>query len=251
MKKTKIEIIKDVLIPIGVLVLALIVWQIAAAIAKAKTTPAITFVAIIDVFKQAVFWRSLGATFLRALIAFAVSFALAFVCAIIAGCNDIALRIFSPIITAVRSAPTMAIVLLFIITVTANVTTVLVGTLVLFPTFYAALLPVAKSVNKDLVELSLVCGASRLQRLRYVYLPTMAPAAIENGIAGLSLAIKLIVSAEVLAQTARSIGMMMQSARAYLEADRLLALTIIVVVVCIIIDGVGKSVFSAVAKKFN
>ena len=244
MKKHKREIIKDVLIPIGVLVAALVIWQSAAWITSAKVTPVVTFSAIFEVLKESVFWRSFGATLLRALIAFAVSFVLAFIFAILAAYSDVVSRIFSPIITALRSVPTMAIVLVFILTVSANVTTILVGMLVLFPTFYAALLPAAKGISKDLVEISLVCGASKLQRFRYVYLPSMGPAAAENGIAGLSLAIKLIVSAEVLAQTAKSIGMMMQTARAYLELERLLALTILVVMVCIIIDAVGKAVLS-------
>lgn len=243
MKKHKREILKDVLIPIGVLVVAIGIWQAAAWITSAKVTPIVTFSAILDVIKENVFWRSFGATLLRAIIAFAVSFVLAFIFAILSS-NDIVSRILSPIITALRSVPTMAIVLVFILTVSANVTTVLVGMLVLFPTFYAALLPAAKGINKDLIEISLVSGASRLQRFRFVYLPSMGPAAVENGIAGFSLAIKLIVSAEVLAQTAKSIGMMMQTARAYLELERLLALTILVVMVCVIIDAVGKLLFS-------
>ena len=243
MKKHKREILKDVLIPIGVLVAALCIWQAAAWLTSAKATPVVTFSTILDVLKESVFWRSLGATLLRALIAFAVSFVLAFFLAILST-NDIVSRIFSPIITALRSVPTMAIVLVFILTVSANLTTILVGMLVLFPTFYAALLPAAKGINKDLIEISLVSGANKLQRLKYVYLPSMGPAAVENGIAGISLAIKLIVSAEVLAQTAKSIGMMMQTARAYLELERLLALTILVVLICIIIDAVGKAVVS-------
>ncbi|MCH5164248.1 MAG: ABC transporter permease subunit [Clostridiales bacterium] len=244
MKKHKREILKDVLVPIGVLVAALVIWQTSAWITSAKVTPVVTFSAILDVLKENVFWRSFGATLLRALIAFAVSFVLAFIFAILAAGSDIVSRIFSPVITALRSVPTMAIVLVFILTVSANTTTILVGMLVLFPTFYAALLPAAKGISKDLIEISLVSGASRLQRVRYVYLPSIGPAAAENGIAGLSLSVKLIVSAEVLAQTARSIGMMMQTARAYLELERLLALTILVVVVCIIIDAVGKAVLS-------
>lgn len=245
MKKSKSDIIKDVFIPLGVLAFALAIWQISAWAFGAQITPVLTFGAMADVLKAKVFWSSLGATLLRALISFCISFLLALILSILAAWNDIVGRIFAPIITALRSVPTMAIVLIFILTVKANTTTVLVGLLVLFPTFYAALLPAAKGVNRDLIEISLVSGASRLQRVRYVYLPSMAPAIVENGISGLSLAIKLIVSAEVLAQTAKSIGMMMQSARSYLELERLLALTILVVVVCIIIDSVGKAALFA------
>lgn len=242
-------ILKDIFIPIGVFVGAIIIWQIFAWITTATSSPLLTFSAMFDVLKEKIFYVSFFYTFLRALAAFAVSFILAFVFALLSATNDNVRRIFAPVVTTLRSIPTMAIVLIFILSMTASITAIFVGMLVLFPTFYAALLPAAQGVNKDLVEISLVCGASRLQRLKYVYLPSIAPVAVENGISGLSLSIKLIVSAEVLAQTAKSIGMMMQSARAYLETERLLALTVIVVAVCIIIDIAGKAVYSALAKQ--
>lgn len=72
----------------------------------------------------------------------------------------------------------------------------------------------------------------------------MRNAVIENALSGISLAIKLIVSAEVISQAARSIGMMMQDSRMYLQSDRLIALTLVIVFICILIDGVGKLVCS-------
>lgn len=249
MKKSTRDILKDIFIPISVLIVALSVWQTIAWLSSTKVTPGVTFVALIKVLGEKVFWRSLGGSLLRALIAFVLSFLSALVLAVTAAFEDVLRRVIAPIITVIRSFPTMAAVLIFILAVSSNVTTVLVGTLVLFPTFYSALLPAAKGISKDLIEISLVSGASKLQRIRYVYLPSMMPAIAENGISGLSLSIKLIVSAEVLAQTARSIGMMMMTARSYLESDRLIALTILVVVLCVIIDTVGKIALAPLHKE--
>ncbi len=247
--KLKSDIIKDILIPASVLLASVLIWQLAAYFSSADVTPFITIGAMVGILGEAEFWVSFAFTVLRALVAFACSFILALVLSILASWYDLIRRIAAPIVTALRSVPTMAVVLIFILTVSPSATTVLVGVLVLFPTFYSALLPAATGVNKDLKEIALVCGANRLQRLRYVYLPIMAPAIAENGISGFSLAIKLIVSAEVLSQTAKSIGMMMQTAKAYLDIERLLALTMIVVIVCIFIDAVGKSVFAYLEKK--
>lgn len=233
------RIVKDIVLPLCALLAALLLWQVVVWAASSKFSPIETVFEMANILKEEVFWRSLGATFLRALIAFIVSFTGALVLALISA-NGIFERVLSIAVTVLRSAPTMAVVLIFILTVSANVTTVLVGMLVLFPTFYSALLPTVKSVDKELIEIATVLGAGRIKRLIYVYLPSMAPAIVENGIAGLSLSIKLIVSAEVLAQTASSIGMMMQSARAYLELSRLLALTVLVILLCIAIDIIGK-----------
>lgn len=247
--KLKGDIIKDILVPAAVLIAAILIWQLAAFIASAEVTPFLTIGTMVGVLGEGVFWRNFGFTVLRAFIAFAVSFILALILVVLSTWYGTIRRIFAPIMTAIRSLPTMAVVLILILTVSANTTTVLVGMLVLFPMFYSALLPTAMGVNKDLVEISLTAGANSLQRLKYVYLPAMTPAIVENGISGLSLAIKLVVSAEVLSQTAKSIGMMMQTAKAYLDLERLLALTMIVVVVCILIDLAGKSVYALVEKK--
>ena len=154
----------------------------------------------------------------------------------------------APIITTIRCVPTMAVVLILIVTFKASVATVIVGMLVLFPTFYSALLPVVDSVDKQMLEAAEVYGANGWQKIVYVYMPYMRNAVIENALSGISLAIKLIVSAEVISQAARSIGMMMQDSRMYLQSDRLIALTLVIVFICILIDGVGKLVCSGLKK---
>ena len=125
---------------------------------------------------------------------------------------------------------------------------IIVWMLVLFPTFYSALLPVVDSVDKQMLEAAEVYGANGWQKIVYVYMPYMRNAVIENALSGISLAIKLIVSAEVISQAARSIGMMMQDSRMYLQSDRLIALTLVIVFICILIDGVGKLVCSGLKK---
>ncbi len=248
MKKTRIEIAKDILYPVSVLLVALLAWQIAVWISGDRTTPVGTFAALGELLGEGEFWSGFGFTLLRALWAFGLSFIVALVLALCSAGSETVRRILSPVVTVVRSLPTMAVVLIFILVLPSSATTALVGTIVLFPTFYAALLPSALGVSRDLLEISLVCGANKLQRLRFVYLPSMAPSIAENAVSGLSLSVKLVVSAEVLAQTAKSIGMMMQTARAYLETERLVALTFSVVFVCVLIDAVGKSLVNALCK---
>lgn len=247
-RKTK-EIYKSVLFPIGVLLSALLIWEVASiASGKAEGSPASTMRAVMVLFGQQTFWRALSATLLRSLISFAVSFLFALIFAIMSSKVDTVRRILAPIITTIRCVPTMAVVLILIVTFKASVATVIVGMLVLFPTFYSALLPVVDSVDKQMLEAAEVYRANGWQKIVYVYMPYMRNAVIENALSGISLAIKLIVSAEVISQAARSIGMMMQDSRMYLQSDRLIALTLVIVFICILIDGVGKLVCSGLKK---
>lgn len=242
--KTK-EVYKSVLFPIATLLAALAVWELCSLVSgNGDGTPINTFKEAAKLLGEKTFWRSLSATLLRSAVSFAVSFVLALVMALASSKIDTVRRILAPIITVVRCVPTMAITLILIVALRASTATVVVGMLVLFPTFYSALLPVADSVDKEILEAAEVYGASGLQKIAYVYMPFMRNAIIENALSGISLAIKLIVSAEVISQAARSIGMMMQDARQYLQADRLIALTIVIVIICIAIDSIGKAICS-------
>jgi len=67
---------------------------------------------------------------------------------------------------------------------------------------------------------------------------TGSPAASRSAAGALSLTVKLMVAAEVLANTAGSLGAMMQTARIYFETAELMALTVATVLVSLLLEGV-------------
>jgi ABC-type nitrate/sulfonate/bicarbonate transport system permease component len=67
------------------------------------------------------------------------------------------------------------------------------------------------------------------RRIWGLYVPTAAPYAVKEWSAALSFSLKLVVSAEVLANTYISPGGMMQQARIFVEVPELFALTILTV----------------------
>ena len=142
----------------------------------------------------------------------------------------------------------MAVVLLFIIWTDSNVTPVLVTVLVLFPMIYSSFAVSLKDVDKDLVETAKVFGASKMQMIKIVYVPQILPALVDAVASGISLGLKVVVSAEVLAQSFNSIGWLMQESRFMFDTAKLMALTIAVVAICMaveaIIRGLGKRLYS-------
>ena len=66
------------------------------------------------------------------------------------------------------------------------------------------------------------------------------PSAVKLAGAGLALTLKLMVAAEVLAQTANSLGGLMNLAKTYLETAELLALLLVTVAAGLLFEGAAK-----------
>ena len=92
---------------------------------------------------------------------------------------------------------------------------VVVAFLSLFPMLYTGILAALSGVDKHLIEVSRVQGTPLFRRVSAIYLPLSSPYILREASGALSFSVKLVVSAEVLAYTAQSLGGMMQDARIY------------------------------------
>ena len=191
------------------------------------------------------FYAALGGTLARVLIAFISSFAIAFALAFSSYKSETAKKFVAPFIRILRALPTVAVVLLLLFWTNSRVAPVVVTMLVVLPTLYTDLCGAFSGVDKDAVKM---CRAFRVPEKRVffkVVLPQITPNALYAAGAGLSLNLKLMVAAEVLAQTARSLGYLLNSAKVYFEIAEMLAL----VTFTVILGVITESVFSVFAKK--
>ena len=84
-----------------------------------------------------------------------------------------------------------------------------------------------------------------------MYLPLTAPYVLREAGGALSFAIKLVVSAEVLANTAKSLGGMMQEAKIYAEIPQLFALVGVSFVVGLVLELAMNIVALQVEKRIR
>ena len=198
-------------------------------------------------FASGVFWQGFFATLGRTFLAFAISFVLAVGFAVIAYLYPTFRGIFTPIVSAFRSVPVLAVVLILLAVIGAGAAPIAVAFLSLFPMLYVGVLSALLEIDKDLLAISRVYGASWWARVGRVYLPLSAPHILREAGAAISFSLKLVVSAEVVAMTAGSLGGMMQDARAWGEIPQLFALVVLVFVVGLALE----LVVAAVASKFD
>lgn len=212
-------------------------------------SPSDTFSAAGELLGQKSFWRAFFFTLSRTLKAFALSFLLALALSIVAYLVPVFGKFMSPIVSIVRSVPTMAILLLLLVWTTPKAAPVIVAFLALFPMLYAGMTAALAAVPTELIEMSRVYRVSLSRRIFRLYLPSAAPFVLKEASAALSFSLKLTVSAEVLANTGRSLGGLLQESRIFLEMPKMFALTLAVAATGFLLEEFGRLIARAVERR--
>lgn len=247
-------LLKNVWQALAAIVFLVVVWFVAYFIVRNELIIPNFF----DGFKaggkllvSATFWRGLGMTMTRVLIAFVISFVFALVFAVISYMYPWFGGFLAPIVSALRSLPVLAVLLILLSFLGAGDAPIAVAFLSLFPMLYTGILAALLGIDKQLLEISRVYGANFWGKVGRVYLPLTLPYILRESGGAISFAIKLVVSAEVLANTARSLGGMMQEAKIYAEIPQLFALVGISFVVGLVLELVMNILAIQVEKRIK
>ena len=246
--KTKGEKLLGIIVPIIPIACIFLIWE---ATAKATGNDYIlpdvlsTLEKFFGLFAHAEFYTAAIGTLLRSLIAFALSFILAFAFSYVSDKFKNGKRVLTPVIAIIRALPTIAVVLLLVIWTNSKVAPVVVTMLVVLPTLYTNCLSALKSVDKEAVQMCRFYKVPQKYVLKKVQIPQVMPALLLAMGSGLSLNIKLMVAAEVLSQTPYSMGYLLNYSKTYYETATMLALVIFSVIIGLIVE----LLFNALSKK--
>lgn len=238
--KTK-RIIETVAYPLLSLVLVLGIWWIVADVKDKPLvlpTPDKVIVEFFKLFGEAEFWKAVGLTLLRTVICFAISFVLGFVCAVLGGLWTPVNKILSPIISILRSAPTLAIILVMMLWLDGQTASVFVGFLIAFPLLYQGIYTAIVGVDKDLVEMAKFYKVKPHNIIFGLYSPEIAPAVFDVSKSTASLTLKVVIAAEVLTYARGSIGLEMQQANQAFEVATLLGWTMLAILLSFVLEGI-------------
>ena len=189
-----------------------------------------------DCIAKGAFWTAFGNTFLRTLLAFIISFIIAAALACLCALSKKMAAFIMPFMVFLRTLPTLAVVLILLIWTNPRIAPVIVTVLVLFPMIHARLYTAIDGIDGGIRQMIKVYNIPKNQAIFKIYLPMITPEVLPQTGADISLGLKIMVSAEVLASTFKSLGGMMQDARIYLDMPRLAALTLLTVLVGLAID---------------
>ena len=171
------------------------------------------------------FWAAFGVTLLRVAAAFVLSFVLAVATSILSYLYPAFRSFFAPILAVLRSMPVLAVLLIILVWTNDGVAPVIVAFLSLYPILYTQTLTAICGVDEGLLEMSKAYHVPKSTQITKLYIPSVAPALIKACGSALGFGVKLTVSAEVLARSKHSLGVLMQDARGF-DLPSLFALVI-------------------------
>lgn len=207
------------------------VWAIVAAIYnKPLIVPKLSYVVVsfFQLFATGSFYANVGVTLLRSVACFVLAYVLALPLALLAAFSKTFERTFKPFVEILRSVPVIALILIALAMFNSSTLPIVVGFLMVFPLMYSALLNALTSNDaKQTVEMCRLYKSRNRDIIKYVYMPTAVPTSFSQAKTLLPLAVKVVVSGEVLAYARVGLGLAMQSSQINVEIDKLVAYAVV------------------------
>lgn len=244
----KYDKLLNLILPIVTIVFIFAVWAVSAIVTDNQyILPSIgqTLKEFLALFIDKTFYLALLFTLIRSIVAFIFSFLIASILAFLSVKSKKGERLIIPLVSIIRSLPTLAIVLLLLIWTNNQVAPVMVTSLVVMPTAYTGIKNSLDSVDKTSVEAGMVDGASKRSSFFKIELPQIAPAMYSVIGSGLALNLKLMVAAEVMSATVKSLGTLLNISNYNGEIAKMLALVLVVLILGLIIEFA----FNSISKK--
>ncbi|MDR2572615.1 MAG: ABC transporter permease subunit [Oscillospiraceae bacterium] len=243
MTKSKTKEILFTLLSVAILIA---VWWILAETKFKQTgvlpTPIDTIKIIIAQIQKDSFFKAILSTLQRSLISFTISFTIAGILAVLAHLKGFIAYMINPFITLCRSVPTMALVLILLLTVNSYMLPIVVAFLVVFPLCYENMKTAIDETDKRLITMAKVFKIPKHRQIIGIYIPAMLPYVFASIISGFGLNIKVIISAEVMGLPTMSIGHLILSARQSFDFKTSFAWLIIAVILSLICELILKKI---------
>ncbi len=201
-----------------------------------------TLAKIGEVLREKAFYTAYFATLSRVFAAFFISFLPAAALAVAAYIFAPVRKIAAVFVSALRSLPAMAILLMLLVWSTPRKAPVIMAFLSLFPLLYTGILAALFSIDEKYKRVCKVFCVPWRKRIFEMYLPQISPQVLRESAGALAFSVKLVVSAEVVANTYISMGGAIQEAKIYQEMPRMFALTLLAVLTGLLLETLGNIV---------
>ncbi|MDB6086009.1 MAG: taurine transporter permease [Gammaproteobacteria bacterium] len=202
--------------------------------------PAAVFGKLIEVardgYMDASLWQHLQASILRVLAALFLALATAIPLGLALGLNRVLRALIDPLIEFYRPIPPLAYLPLIVIWFgIGEVSKILLIYLAIFAPIVVATTAGVMAVDPIRIRVAQSLGATRLQLVRFVVLPSALPTIMTGIRIALGAGWSTLVAAELIAAT-RGLGFMIQSASQFLITDLVIAGILVVALVAVLIE---------------
>ena len=182
------------------------------------------------------FWLSALYSLLRVVVGILISLMLGTLLAIATEKISFLRELLSPILGVVKATPVASFIILAMLWLNKSSLPIFITSLIVVPIVWSNVSEGIRSVDKSLIEVSEVYKLSFFDKLKKLYMPSVAPFFMAACRSSLGMAWKAGISAEVLSTPKNAIGTELYFAKTYLETPSLFAWTAMVIIMSIIIE---------------
>lgn len=219
----------------------LLAWYIAAKLVNTEILiprPLTVWKSFTELVVTAIFWKTILYSIARILAGFALAFIIGIILAVLTYKSSLLRDLFNPLLSAVKATPVASFIILALMWFTTGKVPVLMCFLMVLPTVWANTEEGIQNTDRNLVEMAVLYGLNRRNILRHIYLPSLKPYLRASFKAGLGMAWKAGIAAEVIGRPEFSIGKNLYQSKIYIEMPEMFAWTLTVIAISILFEKI-------------
>lgn len=225
------------------------VWQVAALAVGQEivlASPARVVERLVELVPTAAFWTTVAHSLARIVAGFLAAAVVGVLGAAAAAAWRLVDALLTPLVKAIRAAPVVSFVILVLLWVGSGWLALVVAFLMVVPIVYATVLEGIGHRDRALLEMAEVFRVPLRRRLLAIDVPQVLPYFVAACRAGIGLAWKAGIAAEVIGLPTGSIGERLYQAKLFLSSADLFAWTAVIVAASfatelLVIAGLGRA----------
>lgn len=185
---------------------------------------------LIHSFFQGLFWERVLFSYSRIMMGFFLAIFIGILSASLSYRFRIIRILLGPLVSVIRSVPTAAVIILFLIWTKVESLSIMVAVFMSFPIIYVNILKGMDEVDKNILEMAKVFRISPLRKVIYIYISQVAPYFESGGINALGIAWKSGIAAEVIGLPDNSVGEILYESKIYLNTESLFSWAVVIII---------------------
>ena len=233
---------------------ALSVWQIAAMAVNEGflfPTPIQVIKRLLVLWKEDGFFTSIGTSFVKIVIGFALGLILALLLAIVAARFSVIEDLLWPFMITIKSVPVASFIVLALMWLTSKELSTFISFLMVLPIIYTNILGGIKNSDREMDKMAQVFRLPWHRRILYVWIPRIKPFLLSASSVALGLSWKAGIAAELIGIPTNSLGEMLYYSKIYFNTLDLFAWTLIIVAISVIFEKLFTALLKFVFRRIE
>lgn len=232
----------------------IVVWQLVFLYVKQEiliVSPAHALQRLMELSRDSGFWIAALTSMLHVLEGFLLGVLFGVILAVLTSVSKITKALFYPLVSMIKSTPVVSFIILALVWLKSEQVPAFTAFLEVTPIVMGNVANGIAKTDGSLLEMAYCYRFGTPRTIRRVYIPSVMPYFVAACTTGMGLAWKTAIAAEVLANTAQTIGGRIYDSKIYLETDDLFAWTAVVILMSVLLERLMVFFMHRIGQKYN